>query len=76
VDLIYAVASPYPKARECAGFQSGITAGICDRRNGLQYKFVRQKILNGPYPLWLFSNSGRALALPATDAAALWTSAL
>ena len=34
--------------------------------------------LNGPYPLWILaiSNSGRALALPATDAAVLGTCAL
>jgi hypothetical protein len=37
-----------------------------------------QKILNGPCPLWVlaFSNSGRALALLATDATVLGTSAL
>src|SRR6516165_3462815 len=29
-------------------FQSGITAGICDWRNGVQYKFALQEILNGP----------------------------
>jgi hypothetical protein len=34
VDLIYAVASPYPKARDCAGFQSGITAGFATGEMG------------------------------------------
>ena len=29
-----------PKAQDYADFQSAITAGICDRRNGLQYKFA------------------------------------
>ena len=35
---------------------------------GFNDKFALQKILNGPSPFWswLFSNSGRALALPAT----------
>jgi hypothetical protein len=40
----------------------GITAEICDWRNGLQYKFTLQKIPNGPCLLfgsWLFSNSVR-----------------
>jgi hypothetical protein len=31
----------HPKAQGYAGFQSGITAGICDMRNGLQYKFAQ-----------------------------------
>jgi len=40
---------------------------------GFNGKFALQKILNGPCPFWswLFSNSGRGLALPVTDAAAL-----
>jgi hypothetical protein len=44
----------YPKAH--ADFQSGITAGICDRRNGASNdKFALQKILNGPCPLWVLA---------------------
>jgi hypothetical protein len=56
------------------GLQQGFAAG----EMGFKYKFALQKILNGPSPFWswLFSNSGRALALPATDAAVLGTSAL
>jgi hypothetical protein len=33
----------HPKAQDHADFQSTITAGICDWRNGLQYKFALQK---------------------------------
>jgi hypothetical protein len=31
-----AVASPIPKAQDYADLQSGITAGICGGRNGVQ----------------------------------------
>jgi hypothetical protein len=68
-----AVASPTLKAQDYADFQRGITAGISGREMGFNGKFALQKILNGPCPFWswLFSNSGRGLALPVTDAAAL-----
>jgi hypothetical protein len=38
-----AVASPHPKAQDYADFQSGITAGICVRRNGVQGFFAWQQ---------------------------------
>jgi hypothetical protein len=50
--------------------------GFATGEMGFNDKFALQKILNGPCPgSWLFSNSGRALALPATDVAVLGTSA-
>src|SRR6516162_7035739 len=43
----------------------GITAGICDRRNGLQYKFCKNPERSlAALDSWLFSNAGRALASP------------
>jgi hypothetical protein len=62
----------HPKAQDYTDFQNGITAEIRDRRNGLQYKFALQKILNClvRFGSWLFSSSERALALPARDAEA------
>jgi hypothetical protein len=46
--------------------------GFATGEMGFNDKFALQKILNGPCPgSWLFSNSGRSLALPVTDAAAM-----
>ena len=72
MDLIYAVASPYPKARDPPVFKVGLQQGFATGEMGFNDKFA----VFVRFGSWLFSNSGRALALPATDAAVLGASAL
>src|SRR5262249_43464478 len=43
------------KAQDYADFQSGITAGICDGRNGVQRSFCAAKVLSRQCPLWVIS---------------------
>jgi hypothetical protein len=58
-----------PKAQDYAWFQRGLQQRIAIGEMVFNDQLALQKI-------WLFSKSGRALALPATDAAVLGTSAL
>src|SRR5262249_18532941 len=46
----------HPKAQGYADLQGGVTAGICDRRNGDQESFCTATILTRSCPLWV--NSG------------------
>src|SRR6516165_4798673 len=48
-----------PKAQDYADFQSAITAGICDRRNGVQGSVCTVAILSRGCPLWV--KSGHSL---------------
>jgi len=45
----------YPKAQDYADFQSGITAPICDLRNGVKGHVCRAAILRCSRPLWVKS---------------------
>ena len=65
MDLIYAVASPYPKARDCAGFQVRLQQGSATGEMGFNDRSLSA--------LGSSLNPGRALASLATAAAVLGT---
>src|SRR5262249_53005435 len=43
----------HPKARDYADFQSAITAGICDQRNGFRGLVCTAAIISPSCPLWV-----------------------
>ena len=45
----------HPKAEDYADFQSAITSGICDRRNGIQGSVCLAAIPSRQCPLWVKS---------------------
>src|SRR5262245_66416528 len=58
----------HPKARDYADFQSAITAGICDQRNGFRGLVCTAAIISPSRPLWVkkqtFAPQNGTSALP------------